>query len=60
MDARGSGAFGFLDPSIIIRGVHLIPGFAYNRTLKFLPLRNSVARMPLNEDEDWRFYYIGM
>jgi hypothetical protein len=60
MDARRPGAFGFLDPSVVVRGVHLIPGFAHNRTLKFLLLQNSVARMPLNEDEDWRFYYIGM
>jgi hypothetical protein len=60
MDARRPDAFGFLDPSVVVRGVHLIPGFAHNRTLKFLLLQNSVARMPLNEDADWWFYYIGM
>ena len=60
MDARRPGAFGFLDPSVVIRGVHLIPVFAHDRTFEFLPLQNSVARMPLNEDKDWHFYYIGM
>jgi hypothetical protein len=52
------GAFGFLDPRFIIRGVHLIPGFAYDRTDELLP--PSIAR-PLHENnEDWKFYYVNM
>jgi hypothetical protein len=52
------GAFGFLDPRNIIRGVHLIPGFQYGCTYTLLP--PSIAR-PLHENnEDWKFYYVNM
>ena len=29
LDAEQPGAFGFLDPAVVIWGVHMIPGFAY-------------------------------
>lgn len=52
------GAFGFLDPSQIIRGVHLIPAFAYGRTEELLP--PSIARPIHENNEDWKFYYVNM
>jgi len=30
-------AFGFVDPDVVIRGVHLIPGFEHGRTNELLP-----------------------
>jgi len=36
IDSDDSGAFGFLDPDQIIRGVHLIPAFAHGRTSSLL------------------------
>nr|GAT44442.1 predicted protein [Mycena chlorophos] len=52
------GAFGFLDPGAIIRGVHLIPHFRYGRTNELLP--RSVARQfdpeEDEEDADWAYY----
>ena len=36
VSAEVSGAFGFLDPSRVIRGVHLIPAFAHGRTDRLL------------------------
>jgi hypothetical protein len=56
--ADTAGAFGFLDPQQIIRGVHLIPAFAHGRTNSLLSA--SIAR-PLHDDnEDWKFFYVNM
>lgn len=52
------GAFGFLDPQEIIRGVHLIPAFAHGRSAG--TLGPSIVRQPKDNDEDWNFFYINM
>jgi hypothetical protein len=46
-------AFGFLDPSCVIRAIHLIPAFAHGRTMTLCP--ESVARDP---EGDWEFFYV--
>ncbi len=55
-------AFGFLDPSLILRGCHLIPSFADGKTNKLLGIPNNTATeaRPLGEKEDWAYYYPGM
>lgn len=55
-DLGMSRAFGFLDPARIIRGAHLIPGFAYESTKDLLP-PSVVARREDEGDEDWKVYY---
>ena len=50
------GAFGFLDPSEVIRGVYLIPAFAHGMIDE---LGKSVARRSVYDDEDWQHYYVG-
>ncbi|KAH9919802.1 uncharacterized protein B0H18DRAFT_936945 [Fomitopsis serialis] len=52
-------AFGFLDPSLVIRGCHLMPTFADGKTSQLLSRPNSVAR-PMGETEDWEAYYVGI
>jgi hypothetical protein len=52
-----ASAFDFIDPSDIIRGVHMIPAFAHGTISE---LGKSVARRPADNDEDWQFYYVGM
>ena len=51
-------AFGFVDPKVIIRGVHLIPAFAAGRTSDLMG--PSIARPVSDRDEDWRCYYVNM
>ncbi|KAL1703960.1 hypothetical protein EV121DRAFT_206777, partial [Schizophyllum commune] len=51
-------AFGFIDPSSILRAAHIIPAFAYGRTNQYLA-GVTVAR-PLTELDDYRFYYAAM
>lgn len=51
-------AFGFIDPSQVIRSVHLIPCFHLGRTKELLP--PSMARQPKEEDEDWLAFYVNM
>ncbi|KZT64013.1 hypothetical protein DAEQUDRAFT_635146, partial [Daedalea quercina L-15889] len=51
-------AFGFLDPSLIIRGCHLMPAFADGRTIELMPV-HSIARPP-DERDDWASYYVGV
>jgi hypothetical protein len=60
LDASGPGAFGFLDPAMAIRGVHMIPAFAHGQTAESLSPPQSVARLPLEEESDWCFYYVNM
>ncbi|KAI0063164.1 hypothetical protein BV25DRAFT_453896, partial [Artomyces pyxidatus] len=52
------GAFGFLDPDQVIRGVHLLPAFHFGRTT--LRLGPSIARKATENDEDYEKFYVGM
>ncbi|KDQ28847.1 hypothetical protein PLEOSDRAFT_1075744 [Pleurotus ostreatus PC15] len=52
-------AFGFLNPSEVIRGVHLIPAFHFGQTDELLPY-DSVARHPQQESKDWIYHYVNM
>ena len=51
------GSFGLLDPVEVIWGIHMIPMFAHGHVDE---LGKSIARRPQDEDEDWRYFYIGM
>lgn len=55
---EGDTAFGFVNPSDVIRAVHLIPRFSQGRTKDLLS--HSIARPDLEKDEDWVRYYINM
>lgn len=52
--------FGFLDPSLILRVVHLVPGFAHGRTNELLPGASVIRQQQASDDEDWRYFYINM
>ncbi|THG96656.1 hypothetical protein EW026_g5211 [Hermanssonia centrifuga] len=51
-------AFGFLDPDLICRGVHIIPAFAHGKTSELLG--PSIVRSVSDNDEDWVFYYVNI
>jgi len=51
--------FGFLDPSLVIRGCHLIPAFSEGRTCDLLQAGPSQARLP-DEKDDWAAFYVNM
>ena len=56
-----SDAFRFLDPDSVIRGVHLIPGFAYGSTQELLD--PSFVRPEIDGTQwqwDWRYYHVNM
>ena len=55
---EGEEAFGFVDPTDVIRAVHVIPRFSEGRTKGLLG--PSIARSVLEKDEDWVRYYINM
>jgi hypothetical protein len=52
-------AFGFLDPSLVLRGCHLIPAFNDGKTTDLLRASSTVARPP-GVMEDWRTFYVMM
>ena len=52
-------AFGFLDPSLVICGCHLIPCFSDGRTAALLRQGASIARCS-GEDDDWCSFYVNM
>lgn len=56
LPAGSPDAFGFLDPTQVIRGVHLIPRFAGGRTVEYLG--PSIIRKQSEGNEDWVNYYV--
>lgn len=52
-------AFGFLDPSLVLRGCHLVPAFADGRTSALLKTPHTAARPP-EESDDWAAFYVNM
>ena len=59
VDESDSDAFGFLNPSQVIRGAHLIPAFASGRGTSSLRAGKSLARAE-GELDDWEAHYVGM
>ena len=55
-----SSAFGFLDPSLVIRGCHLVPSFADGRTATLLNTSTLTAARQPDETDDWMNYYVMM
>lgn len=55
-----SGAFGFLDPSLVLRGCHLVPAFAMGHTSELLKTVSPTAARPWGETNDWTHYYVIM
>ncbi|KJA13983.1 hypothetical protein HYPSUDRAFT_150920, partial [Hypholoma sublateritium FD-334 SS-4] len=55
-------AFGFLDPSVVLRGCHLVPSFVDGRTTKLLTVDKGypTAARPPREQDDWENFYVGM
>ena len=51
MSADTPGAFGFLDPALVIRAVHMIPDFSGERVSDILP-KWSMMRSVKDEEED--------
>ncbi|KAF7974699.1 hypothetical protein HWV62_11479 [Athelia sp. TMB] len=49
--------FGFLDPSLVIRGCHLIPAFEDLRTSSLLSVSPSAGR-PVYDTDDWAAFYV--
>ena len=53
-------AFGFLDPSLVLRGCHLVPCYADGRTSLLLPTVSMTAARHPGETDDWTNYYVVM
>ncbi|KAF8802003.1 hypothetical protein BYT27DRAFT_7226594 [Phlegmacium glaucopus] len=58
VDSDDALPFGFLDPLHVVRGCHLIPAFHHGRTEDLLP--PSIARLEIENDEDWLYYYVNI
>ena len=52
-------AFGFIDPSQVVRSVHLIPAMKWGKVAKLLP-RSVIVRGLSDPEHDWQLYYISM
>ena len=56
-----SDAFGFVNPDSVVRGIHLIPAFAFGNTDELLgPSFVRQERGFKGWDFDWRFFYVDM
>lgn len=56
LDDNNGPQFGFIDPKIIIRSVHLIPAFYAGKTDSLL--EKSIIRKDSEENLDWKYFYI--
>jgi hypothetical protein len=52
-------AFGFLDPSLVIRGCHLLPVFVNGRTAQLLKATHTAGHQR-NETDDWTNFYVNV
>lgn len=59
IEAENPEAFGFVNPSDVIRGCHVIPAFNYGQTDQYL-VGPSLARQESDCDEDYFRYYVNM
>jgi hypothetical protein len=51
MDREDPTSYGFIDPSDVLRAVHLIPAFA----------NGTISRAAMDaDDEEWEFYYVSL
>lgn len=57
--ADNAGAFGFLDPALVVRATHLIPAFHHGFTAELLA-SPSLARVNSENDMDWTSKYVNM
>ncbi|KAK7450167.1 hypothetical protein VKT23_013050 [Stygiomarasmius scandens] len=53
-------AFGFLDPSLVVRACHLIPDFVRGRTTALLCTQGYTAARPITETDDWSSFYVSI
>jgi hypothetical protein len=53
-------AFGFLDPSLVLCGCHLVPAFASGQTSALLCTISLTLTQPPDETDDWTNYYVIM
>ncbi|KIK32717.1 hypothetical protein CY34DRAFT_100899, partial [Suillus luteus UH-Slu-Lm8-n1] len=51
-------SFGFIDPDVIIRGIHLIPAFEHGQTDQLLA--DSFVRREADLGKDWLYFYVNM
>lgn len=58
ISSEDPGAFGFIDPKNIIRGIHLIPAFSFGHTSEYLS--PSIIRHTSDNDEDWTYFYLNI
>ena len=56
---NGEQAFGFINPSQVIRAVHLIPAFNWGKVTKLLK-KSVVARGISDPVHDWQLFYLSM
>ncbi|KIK17416.1 hypothetical protein PISMIDRAFT_111374, partial [Pisolithus microcarpus 441] len=58
-DCESAGAFGFVDPALIIHACHLIPVFTEGQTDSLLCQGPSLA-WPKDKVDDWKSYHVNM
>ncbi len=60
-DSARRGAFGFLDPQLVIRGCHLIPAFNHGKIDEDDIVLTALQGPRAGEDQsDWKLYYVNM
>ncbi|KAJ3807711.1 hypothetical protein F5876DRAFT_15890, partial [Lentinula aff. lateritia] len=59
IDTSNPELFGFVNPSNVIRGCHIIPAFSDGKTDQFL-VGPSLARREADNGEDYFRYYVNM
>lgn len=55
-----SEAFGFVDPSQVLRAIHLVPAFNLGQIKDGLGKHSFARQQDHNSDQDWKAFYVNM
>jgi len=55
-----SEAFGFVDPSQVLRAIHLIPAFNLGQVADGLGSRSFARQQDRDSNQDWKAFYVNM
>ena len=60
LDFETLDAFGFIDPDLVVRGIHIIPAFAFGYTEELLGPSQARCQKDNMKDADWKYHYVNM
>ena len=52
--------FGFINPDLVVHGVHIIPALTFGYTEELLGPSQAHCQKDNMKDADWKYHYVNM